>query len=346
MKALKYIFFLLLILIIGLAIYIAVQPNEFNFNRSRVIKAPVSDLFNKVNDYKEWPSFSPWIEHEPDAKLTYSENTSGVNASYGWNGEILGEGNMQTTGIEKDKSIAQRITFIKPFESESDINWTFETTNDGTKVTWSMKGKQDFMTKMYTTFSGSIEDNTGPDFDRGLFKLDSIVSSEIKTKMTAQNNFRIGDISQVNLPTQNFIGYYQKTKINHDAMTKLFMEFMPKAGMYAMQHLKYGEFTPASVFTSWDEEKGEAEFYIGLVLKKDLAPADGMSAISLPEGNTLTVSKYGNYGNGDEKAHMALDAYIKEKGLERKEMIWELYVNDPTQVKPEDIQTDIYYPVK
>ena len=82
MKTFKYILFLLLIAIIGLAIYIAVQPNEFEFSRSRVIKAPKSMLFNKVNDFKNWPSFSPWIEKDSEAVLIYGEKTSGPGGNY------------------------------------------------------------------------------------------------------------------------------------------------------------------------------------------------------------------------------------------------------------------------
>ena len=124
MKVLKYILLLLLMLFIGLSIYIAVQPGTYKFNRTKVINAPVSLLYEKVNDFKNWPSFSPWIEQEPNATITYGEITSDEGASYSWNGEILGEGTMTTTASETNKSIAQNISFIKPFEAESDIHWT------------------------------------------------------------------------------------------------------------------------------------------------------------------------------------------------------------------------------
>jgi len=226
MKTFKYILFLLLIAIIGLAIYIAVQPNEFEFSRSRVIKAPKSMLFNKVNDFKNWPSFSPWIEKDSEAVLIYGEKTSGPGGNYSWNGKILGEGNMTTIAVEDNKSISQQIVFIKPFKSESNINWTFEDTDEGTQVSWAMDGKQDFMTKMYTVFSGSIEENTSQDFDRGLFKLDSIVQVDMK-------KYSI----QVNGATEHGGGYYlyntTSCKIS-DLGTKM-QEMLQKVGMYALK---------------------------------------------------------------------------------------------------------------
>ncbi len=110
--------------------------------------------------------------------------------------------------------------------------------------------------------------------------------------------------------------------------------------------LKYGEFTPAAAYTKYDEETQETEFYIGLLLHKDLKAGDGMTALNLPAGKGVMVSKFGNYGNGDEAAHIKIAKYLEANKLEQRWPMWELYVNDPTMVKPQDIQTDIYYAVK
>ena len=54
MKALKYVLFLLLIIGIGFAIYIAVQPNSFEVTRSHIINAPQQVVYNEVIDLKNW----------------------------------------------------------------------------------------------------------------------------------------------------------------------------------------------------------------------------------------------------------------------------------------------------
>jgi effector-binding domain-containing protein len=130
-------------------------------------------------------------------------------------------------------------------------------------------------------------------------------------------------------------------------MTALFMEFMPKAGAYIADKLNPEEYTPGTYYTKWDETTKEAEFYIGLLLKKDVAPAEGMMTINMPSGKGIKIAKFGNYGSGDYEAHVAIGKYMEANTLEMNgNSVWELYVNDPTLVKPEDIQTDIYYPVK
>ncbi|MDX1472369.1 MAG: hypothetical protein R3213_12790, partial [Flavobacteriaceae bacterium] len=113
MKVVKYLLFILLIAFIGISIYIAVQPNDYRFERSRVFTAPQEVLYNKVNDYKEWPSFSPWMEREPNAKITYDETTSGEGAGYSWKGDELGVGRMETVETDPYESIEQRLIFVE-----------------------------------------------------------------------------------------------------------------------------------------------------------------------------------------------------------------------------------------
>src|SRR5690606_12119086 len=116
------------------------------------------------NDFKNWREFSPWMEQDPNAQLTYGDNTFGVGAHYSWNGSVLGEGSIKTLATNDNQYISQHITSTASFKSGSDMQWEFEPVEGGTKVTWSMEGKQDFMTKMHTAFSGTVEKNTAPDF--------------------------------------------------------------------------------------------------------------------------------------------------------------------------------------
>jgi effector-binding domain-containing protein/ribosome-associated toxin RatA of RatAB toxin-antitoxin module len=340
MKTFKYIFFLLLIVIIGTSIYIAVQPNEFAFSRSRTIKAPVSVLFNKVNDYKSWPNFSPWIEREPNATLTYEDKTSGVDAGYSWSGDILGEGQMKTTAIEKDKFIAQHISFIKPFESESEINWTFETTDEGTVVTWRMNGEQDFMTKMYTTFTGSIEENTSPDFDRGLFKLDSIVSADMK-----KYSIKVDGI------TNHSGGYYlyNTTSCKIDALPNKMNDMLPKVIKYAMENKISIAGAPFVYYHEWDEENNTVMFSSCVpTTEKVITTTSEILTGQLKPFRALKATLKGNYSNLKEAWDTAM-AYIPDNNMEVEEKgtMLETYLTDPMSTpNPADWVTEIYIALK
>jgi uncharacterized protein YndB with AHSA1/START domain len=179
MKAFKFIVFLLLILIIGACTYVAVQPNNYEVVRSRTIKAPAAVIYNNVIEFKNWEAWSSWVEKNPDTKITYPEQTKGIGGHYSWEDDD-GVGNMKTIAATPPTFIEQAIQF-DDFEP-SKITWDFEPNEQGeTKTTWTMKGDNiPFGFKLYAVFSGGFDNMIGPDFDRGLEKLDSIVVESTK----------------------------------------------------------------------------------------------------------------------------------------------------------------------
>jgi len=345
MKILKYLLLLLLIIVGGFLLFTTLQPNKYDFERSRVINAPVDYVYKHISDYKKCEAWGPWQEQDTTMTFKYTEQTSGIGASYSWDG-AWGPGSMKTLDAVENKSLKQELKFGEFAPSE--VNWTLTETPDGTKVTWAMKGEADFMLKAMMVPVGGMEKGNEASFLRGLEKLDSIVVDDYtKYPPIPKVTFSLGSVLSLKQDAQQFIGYKQVSKIDHEAMTKLYMEFMPKAGMHAAaQKLTNTDYTPAAVFTNWDEEKGEAEFYIGLVVRKDVPLDNGMEKLTLPKGQNIMITKYGPYGTGDQEAHTAINKHLISNGLEQNGAIWELYVNDPMTVKPEDIETEIHYPVK
>jgi effector-binding domain-containing protein len=341
MKLLKRVLILLVVVLVVGLLYVVMQPSDYDVKRSHIIKAPLATVFNTVNDLKTWEKWGPWHDEDSTIVVTYGEKTIGVGANDSWTSK-QGPGKMKTVAVEENKSIHQVLQF-GDYEP-TDIYWEFKETETGTEITWRMQeSKAPFFFKLFAAFSGGWDAMFGEMEAKGLENLDNVILKELKMNPP----FKLGEITQVDLTEKRFIGFYHKIKIDHDEMTKLFMQDMPKVGMYAAKSgLKPGEYTPGSVYTMYDEKAGMTEFYIGLLLHKKIKPGKGMIAVTLDKGKAVTISKFGNYGTGDYEAHMAIDAHLKVNQLTMKFPIWELYVNDPTTVKPSEIQTDIYYPLK
>nr|WP_321222364.1 SRPBCC family protein [uncultured Psychroserpens sp.] len=340
MKALKYILFLLLILFIGFAIYVAVQPNDYKFSRSKIIKAPIPVVYDIVNDFKEWPRFSPWIEQDTNAVLVYKDKTSGVGAGYSWEGEILGIGNAKTVDVLNNKTIKQEIEFVKPFESISNINWDFEQVEDGTKVTWSMDGKQDFMTKMYVAFAGSIEKNTGPDFNRGLHKLDSIVKADM-----SKYSINVEGI------TQHSGGFYlyNTTSCKIEDLEKNLNVMMPMVGGYALSNNITMAGKPFVIYHKWDTDNNTVMFSSCIPTTSKIVTTDPniLTGQLAPFKAVKTVLK-GDYVNSEEAWNQAM-AYIKENNLVEPATgpVLEVYVTDKNATpNPANWITEIYIAVE
>jgi len=343
MKILKYVLIIVAILFVGGWVLVTTQPDSYDVKRTKLIKAPASIIFNNLNEFKKWEEWGPWMEEDSTITITYPEKTSGVGGSYTW---ISDEepGRMETISLIENKSLVQTIQFGD--YAPNGVYWDLVATENGTQVTWGMKSENiPFMFKFFALISGGMDAIMGPMEEKGLENLDAIIMEELSNLPINNTKFHIGAISQRELPAQTFIGYFKKAKI--EELPALFQEYMPKAGMYAAENnLVFGDYIPAAVYTKYDEEKGETELYIGLMLDKELAPAEGMEVVDIAAGNVVTLSKYGNYGVGDMEAHSNIAVYFDTNNLEYGSLVWELYMNDPTKVEPEEIQTDIYYQVK
>ncbi len=342
MKILKLFFlFLLAVLLIGV-IYVATFSGAYDVSRSKIVKAPIEHSFNTVNNLESWEKWGPWHDEDSTIVVSYGDKKAGVGASSSWTSKD-GPGRMNTVATVPNQSIDQEIFMGGDDSDPAGIYWKFDKVDEGTKITWGMKAEEaPFLFKFFAAISGGWEKMFGPMQEKGLDNLDKVIVSSIPAP-----TYRISAIANIESEGNTFIGFPHKIKINHEEMTKLFTQDMPKAGIYAVKNgLKEGDYVPGAVYTKYDEESNETEFYIGLLLHKNIKPAEGMKSLKLPKGKTLMISKFGNYGVGDEEAHKALDAYIKTNNLEQGFPIWELFVNDPSTVKPADIQTDIFYPVK
>ncbi|MET2983903.1 SRPBCC family protein [Aureibaculum conchae] len=342
MKALKYILLLLLLIIVAGSIYVATLENTYNVQRTKVIHAPEDVVFNMVNDYKTWPSWSPWLGQDPETKLTYGEKASGVGASYAWQSENVdvGEGSMETLSTEKD-SISQKITFIKPWESTSNVYWNFKKVDKGTAVTWGMKGDLDFMSKAFMAFNGGMDKQIGPDYERGLEKLDSVVQLEMQKYSVTINGI-----------TKHGGGYYlyTTTSCKIEEMPEKMAEMMPKVANYATKNNITMAGPPFNLYHKYDAENNAVIVSAAIpVTERVITDNDsGVLTGMLQPFTAVKTTLMGDYKNLKE-AWETTEKYISDNAVEAMEGVpaLEVYHNDPINTpNPAKLKTEIFVPVK
>ena len=104
-----------------------------------------------MNDFHNWEAWSPWAKMDPDAKSTFDGPTSGVGSKFHWAGNSkVGEGNMTIAESRPNDVIRIDLEFLKPFAAKNLAEFTFKPVGDGTEVTWTMTGKNNFMAKAFT----------------------------------------------------------------------------------------------------------------------------------------------------------------------------------------------------
>ncbi len=165
--------------LLALAAVIAAQPSRFSVTRSITLAAAPADVFAQVADFHNWDAWSPWAKLDPAMKTTFEGPASGTGSVYRWTGDKkVGEGNMTILESAPPTRVRIRLEFIKPFASVADTAFDFAPAGSGTTVTWTMSGENDFVSKGFCLFMGGMDKAIGPDFEKGLAQLKTLVEAK------------------------------------------------------------------------------------------------------------------------------------------------------------------------
>jgi len=146
----------------------------YTVERTTTINAPAEKVYAQVADFRNWRTWSPWDDLDPDMKRTYSGADSGVGAGYAWSGNRkAGEGQMKITEAVEPSSVQIALDFLKPFKSSSTTTFNLKAQGETTEVTWTMTGPMTLMTRVMGVFK-SMDKMVGPDFEKGLTQLKGV----------------------------------------------------------------------------------------------------------------------------------------------------------------------------
>lgn len=342
MKILKYLFFLILIFIIGASIYVATKKGDFMIEEKQTIKAPQEMVFNEVNDLTTWKNWEPWSKESEDMIISYGDKTNGAGASYSWNSEEMGDGELKTVKANPLTDIEQKITFKTPLgESTSDVYWNFEAKEDSTIVTWGMKGEQSFMEKLAFIFQDqSISEMMKPKFQEGLGNLAEVIREEMQSY-----SINVDGI------TNHGGGYYMYTatasKISQvsDKMDDMFSDvkrYMDDNGIE-----KGGN--PFILYNERNQTQGTVIYSAGYFTPSEVVTPEDSPVLTgfLPNQRTLKVTLKGDYENLQE-AWKEASTYISANELLRNNEAqpFEVYIAGPNDnTNPAKWITQLYIPL-
>src|SRR5918992_5307971 len=144
--------------------------SSFEFSPSTTVNAEPAKVHALIDDFREWPKWSPWEDVDPALERTYSGADQGVGAHYAWKGNRkAGEGSMEITGSAPDR-IDIKLTFVKPWSATNDVWFTLTPAGDSTEVTWTMAGEHKGLAGLFARVVG-MDRLVGKDFDKGLTRL-------------------------------------------------------------------------------------------------------------------------------------------------------------------------------
>lgn len=340
MKILKYLLFLILIIIIGSAIYFGTKDGTYDIQDSTIINAPPEVVFGKVNDYKNWEKWGPWKKEDARTTFTYAEKTSGEGASYSWSGDT--KGSMTTTKVIPNKEIEQKIVLKTPTgEHTSIMYWIFDEVENGTKVTWGMKGEHALIDKAYQSLKGY-------NYDSRVHRMNKIGLEGLATEVVEDMKQYVINVDGV---TQYGGGYYMYTTsvAKQDELETKTKPMMNEVMGFVTKNKLNMAGNPFTIYNQIDDANNTVIFSTGVPVKEQVITPEGSPVVCgfMNPVSAVKTTLKGNY------KHLA-EAYTKAKQyMEKNDLeidpdgkMFEVYLTDPEKVpNPAHWLTEIYIPI-
>lgn len=333
MKILKYLLLtavVLALLVLALGFF---AKKSYHIERSIDIEAPRSMVFESVSQFKNIDKWSPWNELDPNMKKTYGGADGTVGATYSWSGnKDVGEGTQTIQSISPDR-VDFLVNTTEPFKATFPASFILSGDEQRTKVTWTLDPVLPFPINVWAMFT-NVDRAMGKDYDRGLGNLKKHWDAILHPK------YRGFEVVERERPLKFYVGF--RSEVDTAQVMAFYTANLPKA----LEALKTAEIkpdgSPSGLYWTWGS-KTDMAAAIAIAEEKKV---DTLQLFRIEGGRVLVIDYPGAYG-GMGEAHLAMEDYMKEKGLESIPPAIEEYVIDPaTEPDTAKWMTKVIYYVK
>lgn len=335
MKTLKTIGIALLAIVAVLVVVSFLLPEKVLVERSIEIKAKPAVVYNQVANLKNWKAWSIWWKLDPNMQVEYTGAEMGKGMKYCWNGDpkSVGIGCLTIVDAIENESLSTELAFEGMNTGQG--SWKFETTENGTKVTWGMISDMSSPPVVGRLFGLLMDGMIGPDFETSL--------NDLKTVCEAMPAEPVNP----NISEETMSAPIQYIACLDSCSTENISETMAKSFGKIMQFMQTNSIEmagPAMAVThKW--EAGFTVFQTGVPVASEVTPTEGLTLETIPATNVVKYHHTGDY-NTLESSYEALMQYMEFKNLQPKGSPWEIYITDPMN-EPDTSKwiTEIYFPI-
>ncbi len=320
-----------LTLVVAAVGYLASLPGDYRVSRSLEVEAPLERAFEAIVDFTTWPDWSPWLMHEPDARLEYSDSPQQEGGYYTWDGKRVGAGRLTHLEFRPGRRIQQEIEFYRPFKSVSEVNWEFESAGDNTRVSWEMIGHMPFLLRFMTR---RMEPMIGRDYELGLALLNGFLNPKAEhPRLAFCGEEQLDDFSYWAVPFRGNLRQLETTR---------------KSGIEALQSAAGGKAgVPLALYRGLDPMAADYQAEIALPIA-DQTPQSKYTRRSFSGGRYFKLVQHGPH-RFLPLGWYALFSHCKMHGVKHDSArpALEIYYDDPDQSTDINaVQTALYLPIR
>lgn len=305
---------------------------KINVSRSTTINSSPKEVFSKLNDFNEWPTWSPWLIMEPGVEVNVSDDAK----YYEWKGKRTGEGNMSVIKEVENEFIEYDLTFLKPWKSKAVTRFELLPEGDGTKVTWVMDSSLPFFMFWMKTM---MQNMIGSDYDRGLNLLkDYVEKGEIESKLEFRGESHFGGTKYIGI----------NTTCDISDIGSVMVDDFGKIEDFIKDHSDIATGEAYTIYHKWDFVKQKATYTgcVGVTSIPENLP-DGFVSGEIKPTKVYTLRHIGAYHHlGNAWSTM----YTMHRGKEFKTVKgvhpFEHYISNPKETAQKDTITDVIFAIQ
>lgn len=327
--------FIIIAIIAAVCIWLSTLEGEYTVKQSRLINTDINTVFDKIRDFKSWPEWSPWLIHEPDTTLVYSDDYDEEGGHYTWDGKYVGAGKVTHVKFERPHRIQQKIEFTRPFKSISEVIFEFNEKDGQTEISWIMNGNMPFFFRFMTRM---IKMMINKDYAFGLARLGGILDP-------ASEHPQMIFAGEATLESQRCLCH--EFSGNMVDMVTTMREGFPKLMEYVQTNNANITGYPMSVYHKVDLKADLFQCDMAVPTDSDIV-TDNYVIKETDAGRYLKVILQGSYDFLELAWHAAYShtQMLKYK-VDSSRASFEIYENDPNEAaSTNEIITALYIPLK
>ena len=314
MKIAKYIFLLILLVVITFSVLIITKDGSYKIVKTKLIEVPRTTVFNYMSDDSNWKSINPW-------------------------GNTFEKGSLIKQEIFNKDSISHTISLEE--NNEIKTTWQFSDSLNYTKVSWITNGKMSFKEKFLAVIKQGEKNNLSASFNIGLSNLNKILTTEINTF----------NIKMDGLVARDTVFYIQKPiTCKVEQLPNQIKKILPKLQNLLLVTKRKTSGEPFIIYHSKDTLANTITFSVAIPTKQKVQISAGSDIYS---GQTtpfqaVKATLTGNYSHKKEALNKIF-SFIKENKLQQISNQKEVNIilkNSATDKSPSKWVTEILIPVK
>lgn len=303
---------------------------KLNLVRSILIPASLVDVYDKISDLNHWTSWSPWLILEKGVKVEVKKE----GKFYSWEGDLTGAGVMEIMNEVANRSVFIDLTFLKPWKSKAKITLNLSEENGQTKVDWIMDSNLPFFLFFLKNMMAAA---LGMDFERGLRLLkDYVVDGVVHSYPERVGNADYPGCKYIGISGESsFESLASDMSTHFSNLSSLTLNDMKVLGAMSITH-------------EWDMIKRKTRYTAALIVEDH--PQKNPSGFVVGEipatkiHSVLHKGPYDQLGNAWSLQSMLL----RNKVIKHNKKIdpFEIYLNSSLDTSPNELLTDVCFPIR